>query len=161
MQWKRSRTQPCLSFLISICSNTNQHGQRRSITLTITTTLMENAFEIKEGGVKDRRIYRNKEENREGNNAMTEWKQGNRTERSVNMGFPNDKHPSTLLPPLIRMCVDDFPPLLAWQISPGHHDRPWHRLHWNKGLAPVPNVLVYPQAPLYSITPSVLNAQVS
>lgn len=106
-----------------------------------------------------------RKEKREGNNGMTEWKQGNRTESRANMGFPNGKHPSTLSPPLIRMCVEDFRPSLAgtvpWQISPGHHDRPWHRLHWNKGLTPVPNVLVYPQAPLYSITPSVLNAAVS
>lgn len=66
MQWKRSLAQPCLSFFLSFLFHERPRAaqaggddaKRCSATLTIATTLMENAFEIEEGGVKDGRIWR-------------------------------------------------------------------------------------------------------
>lgn len=69
MQWKRSLAQPChslfLSFLLHVQSGAAQGDDDvDSVTLTIATTLMENAFEIEEGGVKDGRVWRETEGNR-------------------------------------------------------------------------------------------------
>lgn len=54
-----------LSFLFHVQSGAAQGDDDvYSVTLTIATTLMENAFEIEEGGVKDGRIWRETEGNR-------------------------------------------------------------------------------------------------
>lgn len=66
MQWERSLAQPGLSFSLSFLFDEqpraaqagDDDARRCSVTLTIATTLMENAFEIEEGGVKDGRIWR-------------------------------------------------------------------------------------------------------
>lgn len=64
MQWERSLRQPFLSFFLSLCDTLTCYMQRSksaltvrcSGALTITKTQMEDTFEIKEGGVKERRI---------------------------------------------------------------------------------------------------------
>lgn len=66
MQWKRSLAQPGLSFSLSFLFHEqpraaqagDDDAQRCSVTLTVAITLMENAFEIEEGGVNDGRIWR-------------------------------------------------------------------------------------------------------
>lgn len=88
-----------LSLSHVIYSKANQRWRWCNVTLTITTTCLKNGFEIKERGVKERRIWRNKRR-REGKDKMKEWKERNRRKKgqtcillvAINMGNQNNNH---------------------------------------------------------------------
>lgn len=122
-----------------ICKKKKKKRQWCSTRLTITTTWMENGFEIKKRGVKEWRIWRDRRR----------WEEEKDTMRG-------QKRESILLVPLIWGNQINTP-LLELQLIhelflsncllqtrteqqqiSGHHDEHWHRVYWDKGLMPLP-----------------------
>lgn len=120
---------------------------------------MKNAFEIEEGGVKERGIWREQSRGRE------RCEQGYRKSRGTGRASlllqytrtgQNEPHetyePWSLFSARRNKC-EYLCSGAGRRVGPGQsqisgqHDRRWHRVYWNKGLTPLPNAPSHPTTP--------------